>query len=85
MYKLTLSVEGMSCVKCEAHVCNAIRTNFNVKGVIASHVEKRVIVTSKETIEKDALSAVISKLGFTLTDVSCEALEKKGLFSFFKK
>ncbi len=85
MYKITLSVEGMSCGKCEEHVNNAIRKSFKVKSVTSSRTEKKTVIIAKEDIDASALGTVISGLGFKLTDVTSEPCEKKGLLSFLKK
>ena len=39
MTKTILSIEGMQCGMCEAHVNDAIRNNFAVKKVTSSHAK----------------------------------------------
>ena len=78
MLKITLSIEGMMCPKCEARVSKAIETAFPVKEVKSSHEKCRTEILCEEAIAEDAIRAVIPE-GFTMTAYKCEK-HKKFLF-----
>ena len=44
MWKYTVRVDGMMCGMCEAHVNDAIRTNFAVTKVSSSHSKGETVV-----------------------------------------
>ncbi|MBQ8238282.1 MAG: hypothetical protein IJZ39_09075 [Oscillospiraceae bacterium] len=78
MLKITLTIEGMMCPKCEARVSKAIETAFSVKEVKSSHEKCRTEILCEDAIAEDALRAVIPE-GFTMTGYKCEK-HKKFLF-----
>ena len=84
MIKYTLSVDGMSCSMCEAHVNDVIRSTFQVKKVSSSHAKNQTSIITEEPIDEKALKEAIEKTGYKVLSVSCEAYEKKGLFGFKK-
>ena len=56
MFKTTLSVEGMSCGMCEAHVNDAVRKAFpSAKKVTSSRMKKLTEVISETEPDTDAL------------------------------
>ena len=85
MQKIILSVEGMACGMCEAHMNDAIRRDFKVKKVTSSHKEKRTEIESELPLDRAALQKTVEDTGYTLLDVSVEEVEKKGFFSALKK
>ena len=78
MLKITLTIEGMMCPKCEARVSNAIETAFSVREVKSSHEKNQTVILCEEAIAEDAIRAVIPE-GFTQTSYKCEK-HKKFLF-----
>ena len=64
-YTYTLNVDGMHCSNCANHVENALNS---IEGVWATvKLENNtVLVRSKNPLEWDELSPVISKAGYTL-------------------
>lgn len=82
MYKTTLSIDGMMCNMCEAHVNDAIRNNFKVKKVSSSHSDGKSEIISNDKLPEDKLKEVIGETGYTLNGIKTEEYEKKGLFSF---
>lgn len=79
MLKITLTIEGMMCPKCEARVSKAIETAFTVREVTSSHEKNRTVILCEEPIAEDAIRAVIPE-GFTMTGYKCEKYKK---FLFF--
>ena len=82
MIKTTLTIKGMACSMCEAHINDAIRNTFAVKKVNSSHAKGRTEILSAEPLDRAALDRVIGLTGYTLCDVIEEPYERKG-FSLF--
>lgn len=80
MTKTILSIEGMQCGMCESHVNDAVRNNFAVKKVTSSHAKNRTEILSEQPLDEQKLREVIDKTGYTLTGITSEPYEKKGLF-----
>lgn len=85
MFKITLGVEGMKCVKCAARMEEAVRTALQVEKVTASHENKEAVILSAEDIADETLQEIVTNAGFELTGIAKESYEKKGLFGLFKK
>ena len=84
MYKITLTIDGMACGMCEAHINEAIRGKFKVKKVTSSHTKGKIEIITPSEIDENELKRTIAATGYTVTDVSAEPYEKKK-FSFFGK
>lgn len=84
MVKTVLSVSGMACPRCEAHMNEAIKTAFKVKSVESSHKDGKTVILSKETLNDKLLADTVVKAGYKLENISTEVIEKKG-FSLFGK
>ena len=81
MTKITLTIDGMQCGMCEAHVNDAVRRAFSVKKVSSSHSKGETVILTKEDIEDDLLKKVIENTGYRVLSIKKEPYEKKGLFS----
>ena len=64
-YSYTLTVNGMHCSNCSRHVENALNTKEGVWATVKLE-NNTVLVRSKNPLEWDELSPVISKAGYTL-------------------
>ena len=84
MVKTTLSIDGMMCSMCEAHVNDVIRRSFTVKSVKSSHKKGTCEIVSDEAPAEDQLSAALEGIGCHLLSMRSEPYVKKGLFSFGK-
>ena len=80
MWKVTVKVDGMACGMCEAHVNDAVRKAFSVKKVTSSHKKGETVLLTETDIDETALRSAIRDAGYTVTAVSKEIYEKKGLF-----
>lgn len=80
MIKITVGVEGMACIMCEAHVNDAVRSAFPVRKVTSSHTKKQTVILTEQDISADELKSVIGKNGYDVVSVNSEPYEKKGLF-----
>ena len=80
MYKTTVSVSGMMCGMCEAHVNDAVRAALPVKKVTSSHKKGETVILSEAQPDAEALKQIINVTGYEALDVKTEPYEKKGLF-----
>ena len=80
MYKTVLTIEGMMCNMCEAHVNDAIRDHFKVKSVKSSHSQGTTEIISADKPDEEKIREVIGETGYTLTGITTEEYVKKGLF-----
>ncbi len=85
MVKTTLSVTGMMCPKCEAHMNDAIKAAFKVKSVESSHKDNQTVIISKDKLDQKLLEDTVASTGYKLEEVSSEITEKKGFSLFGKK
>lgn len=81
MIKITVSIDGMACGMCEAHVNEAVRNAFSVKKVTSSYAKKETIILTEQEISEQELRKVVSQAGYDVVRVSWEPYQKKGLFS----
>jgi copper chaperone CopZ len=70
MIETKLTVEGMACSMCEAHVNDAIRKNFPVKRVKSNRRKKTCMIKSLEPLDEEAVKKVITDLGYEVTSFS---------------
>ena len=84
MIKTIVSVDGMACGMCEAHINDAIRAALPVKKVTSSRAKKETIILSDECLDHGAVKRAITGAGYTPLSVTEEAVEKKGLFHWGK-
>ena len=82
MIKTTVSVDGMACGMCEAHINDAVRAAFPVSKVTSSRARKETVILSAESLDHEAVKRVITEAGYTPLSVKEESFEKKGLFHF---
>ena len=80
MVKVILTIDGMSCGMCEAHMNDAVRSSFSVKKVRSSHRKGTTEFLTDETPSKEALHKAIDPTGYTLKGYRTETVEKKHLF-----
>ena len=81
MIKTTLTIEGMTCSMCEAHVADAIRKAVpNAKKVKASRVKKEASFLTQEPVDAESLTAAINHTGYDCLSVESAPYEKKGWF-----
>ena len=83
MTQTTLKIDGMMCGMCESHINDAIRKEFPVKKVTASHSKGICVIISDAPLDEARLRKTIDDTGYTLLEVQSEPYEKKG--GLFKK
>ena len=84
MVKTIVSVDGMVCGMCEAHINDAVRAAFQVKKDASSRAKKETVILSAESLDHEAVKRAITGAGYTPTAIVEEEFEKKGLFHFGK-
>lgn len=80
MLKITVEIDGMMCGMCEAHINDAIHSNFSVKKVKSSHSKGKTEIITEKSLDEDKLREVIDQTGYTVVGIKYEPYEKKGLF-----
>ncbi len=68
----TVTVNGMMCGMCEAHVNDIIRKNFDVKKVKSSHTKNQTVIVSSEELNEDAIKQSIRSMGYEVKDIQKE-------------
>ena len=79
MIKTTLSISGMTCGMCEAHINDAIRTAFPVRKVKSSHASGETVILSDAPLNREKLRQVIEATGYIILSVRDEAVETQSL------
>ncbi len=82
MIKTTLTIDGMMCSMCEAHLNDAIRRDFKVKKVSSSHKKGITEIISESALDETAVKNAVDKTGYKVISVKTEPYEKKR-FSLF--
>ena len=79
-YVYILTIKGMRCGMCEAHIDNQIRNNFKVKKVSSNRYKNETIIISLDILDEEKIKSVIKMTGYDLVDISLTKREKKSLF-----
>jgi copper chaperone CopZ len=82
MVKIILTVKGMRCGMCEAHINDAIRRAFPVKKVASSHKKSQTVLVAQEDLEEAALRETLGEIGYEVTAIAREPYEKKHFLRF---
>ena len=69
MYKYILTIEGMKCSMCEAHINDIIRKNFDVKKLKSNHKKNITSFTSDDSLDEELLKDVISSTGYKIINI----------------
>ncbi len=70
--KIILSVDGMMCKMCEAHVNDAISKAFEGVNVWSSHQTKQTIVLSQKQIDAESIKKVIESQGYKVKQIQID-------------
>jgi len=69
MIQTIVTVEGMMCPKCEAHVNEAVKNNFQISSVQSNHNKNQTVILSEASLDPAKLKAVIEEEGYSVTGV----------------
>jgi copper chaperone CopZ len=72
LYETRVSVDGMMCGMCEAHVNDAVRKAVSPKKVSSSHSKGQTIVVTLGKPDLEAIRKAIDETGYTVTGIACE-------------
>lgn len=81
MIRTVLTVSGMMCGMCEAHINDAVRAAFPVRKVASSRRRGETVILSDLPLDREKLGDVIRRAGYTLTQVSESRAAQGGLLS----
>ena len=85
MIRTVLTIDGMSCGMCEAHVNDAIRAAIPVRKVTSSHRRGEAVLLTDRSPDSDALRRALAAVGYTLKAVREEEAPEKPRFSLFRR
>lgn len=80
MIEIRVTINGMMCSMCEAHINDAIRGAFNVEKVTSSRKKNRTVIVTNDDISDDKLKQLIESTGYEFVSVERSLYKKKGLF-----
>lgn len=84
LIRTRVSVDGMMCGMCEAHINDAVRKAMPVKKVSSSHTKGETVIITEGMPDADLIRKAISGTGYTVLSVeSAPAVEKKSLHPSF--
>ena len=72
MVKVTVSVTGMMCPHCEAHVNDAVKKAFGAEDVVSSHENGTTVFTAAEKVDEDKVRQTITEAGYEVTGITQE-------------
>ena len=81
MISTTLTIDGMACSMCEAHVNDAIRKRFAVRSVKSNHRKGQCTIVSEDPLDESLLHEALDPTGYKLVSITSQPHKKKGLFS----
>lgn len=71
-YIYELTIDGMMCGMCEAHVNDFIRRNFPIKKVKSSARKNLTTITSEVPLDENELITKIGSTGYIVKNVTCK-------------
>ncbi len=80
-YVYELEVTGMRCGMCESHINDVIRNNFDIKVVKSNRHKNLVIIISRSPLDTSLIKEVISKEGYTCSDINSYKRSKNGFLA----
>ena len=84
LVRTRVTVEGMMCGMCEAHINDAVRKAIPVKKVSSSHTKGETLIITEGRPDAEAIRSAINGTGYTVVSlVSSPEIEKKRLHPDF--
>ena len=72
MTTITVSVTGMMCGHCEAHVNKAVKEAFGTEDVVSSHEKGTTVIKAPQKLDEDKIREVIKEAGYEVTGITQE-------------
>ena len=66
---MKISVKGMMCAHCEAHVKKALEAIDGIESATASHEENLVTITTSGKVDEAAIKAAVEEAGYEYAGV----------------
>ena len=81
MNRITLTINGMACGMCEAHVNDTVRKVLpDAMKIKSSHKKGKTEFLYEKEFDHNRLIEAIRETGYECTDTSVEQYQKKGFF-----
>lgn len=81
MERITVSIGGMACGMCEAHIADTIRKTFpNAGKVRVSRAKGEAAFILEDGFDEHLLIKAIEDIGYTFVSVRSEPYKRRGLF-----
>ena len=69
MFKYVLTINGMKCSMCEAHINDVIRKKYDVKKLKSSHKKNQTTFLSEKYIDEKEIKELIDSTGYNLEKI----------------
>ena len=66
----TLTVNGMMCAHCEAHVKKALEAIDGIESAVASHEENMVTLTNSKDVDEALIKAAVTEAGYEYAGIA---------------
>ena len=67
---MKITVKGMMCAHCEAHVKKALESIEGIEEAVASHDNNLVTLTTSKSIDESLIKAAIEEAGYEYCGIS---------------
>lgn len=84
MILTTVTVQGMMCAMCEAHIKTALLAELPITRARASHRQGTVILESHEALPEDAIREALAARGYQATGISAVPARTKRILRWWK-
>ena len=82
MFQIKLSIDGMRCSQCEAHVKRQLETIDGVLSIKASHVKNEVTILSPRSMNREEFEQALTSSGYRIEGYQAEEISRG---FFYKK
>ncbi len=81
MYKIILSIDGMKCGMCEAHINDLVRKKIKVNKVSSNHKKNETTIICDAYLSNELLNNIFDGSGYKINNVKREDA-KKTIFGY---
>lgn len=81
MIEYTISIDGMMCEMCEAHINDTIRKTIHPEKVYSSHKKAISTFVTKDEIDEAYLQRSIEETGYRIIGIQHKPYVKKSILS----
>ena len=80
MFQIKLSIDGMRCGQCEAHVKRQLETIDGALSIKASHVKNEVTILSPRSINREEFEQALASSRYRIEGYQAEEKTSRGFF-----